>query len=239
MVAYRNLQVRSPRRVRIEFSSDLAAGAFSASWFTVTCENAVTDNPAVLAALAVAGEPTLVELVLDRDISQDGNYRLAIAAGVPALDASTAAATEQTFYPTAPPRDPSEQVSAAELVDFIFQEDIAFEPGIGFREGPNGDLTTVTGRENAELSVVRGMLAEGLPHRQDYGAKLRSEVDAPAARLPALRGKCERQLRRDDRVASGRVDVLPNNDGDVILNIKATFIGQVSSNISKVINARE
>lgn len=239
MVAYRNLFVRSVRRVRLEFSSDLAAGAFAAAFYSLTCEDDSTGDPEVVAALPVPGLANYVELALGQDLAGGGIYTLQVAAGVPATDLSAAAAAEQLFHVPAPNRTPSTSLSARELSDIIFQEDIAHHPVFGHIEAPDGDLAVVTGPENAQLNGQRALASSGLPHRVNWGADLRVDVDAPnvpATRL-ALRGKAEQQLRRDDRVTACRAVVEDLGGGELVVNADVEFVGQVKSNIRSTINA--
>lgn len=240
MVAYRTLVVRSPRRIRLEFSSALAAGAFDPSWFSLVCDDSTTADPEVVAALRVPDQAELVELAIDVDMAGGSPYTLDVAAGVPALDASTAAATTQAFRAPNPQAAPSEALSAQDLSDIIFQEDIAHHPTLGHIEGPDGDLAVVTGPPNVQANGNRAVASEGLPHRANWGAQLRSEVDAPnvpSSRL-ALRGKCEQQLRKDDRVTNARASVDDLGDGMLVVNAQIDLVGQLKSNIRSKVNAR-
>lgn len=237
MVEYRNAFVRSVRRIRLEFSSALAPGAFSPSWFTLETVDFETGDPVVVAGIAVPNQPNYVELALDRDLSGGARYLLHIAAGVPALDASTAAAADQNLYPPAAARAPSVTFSAKQLMQFLFQEDIAHSPTSGHMLAPNADLATVTGAENARATSLRGVMSEGLPHRRSWGARIRQDIDAPAAMLPTLRGKIERQIRRDDRVTDCRASAQEANDGDVYLVGELSLIGQVKTNFREKVRA--
>lgn len=238
MVAFNNLAVRSARRVRLEFSSALAAGAFVPSWFTVVSEDSATGNPVVVAAIAVPTLSNYVELALDRNLAEGGQYTLHVVSGVPAADASTAPAAVQYFYPPTTAPAPSDTVSARDLLQLIFQEDIAHDPTRGHSLAPDGDLATVGGAENVKATSTRGLLSSGLPHRFGWGAKLRKYVDAPSLLLPTLRGAIERQLRRDDRVTGARGSMQEGSNGQHYIVGELELVGQVKTNIQETVNAR-
>ena len=239
MVEFRHIVVRSARRVRLEFSSALAAGAFVPSWFTITCEDSETGNPEPLAAIAVPGLSSYLELALDRDLADAARYTLHIAAGVPAADASTVAATDQIFYAPAAQRAPSESLSADGLQKLIFQEDLAHDPATGHRLAPDNDLATETGAPVVKSNITRGALSKGLPHRKGWGANLYDDIDMPAPMLATTRGKLERQARRDDRVAGCRVTAEEGDDGVHYLVGEIELIGQVKTNLREPLNARK
>lgn len=239
MVTFAHVEVRSARRLRLEFSSALAAGAFVPSWYAVVCEDSTTGDPGVNAAIVVPALGNRVELALDRDLGQGAQYTLHIAAGVPALDASTLVApVVQYFYPPSKPQAPSESVSANDLLETIFQIDIAHDPTTGHQWDPNGDLATLTGPENVTAAGKRGLVSEGLPHRRGWGAALREFVDAPEAMLPTLRGRIERQLTRDDRVTAARGRMQLGADGDHYASGELELIGQVKTNFKERVSAR-
>lgn len=237
MVEYRNLFVRSSRRIRLEFSSALAAGAFVTSWYSLVCEDSSTADPGVVAALAVPSFDRYVELAVDRDLAEDGQYTLTVAAGVPALDASTAPGASQFFLVPTSQRAPSDTYTANDISNIIFREDLAHDPDQGMIEGPDGDLASVTGPPNVRANAVRGLMSKGLPHRI-WGADLRSSVDAPSPLVASLRGKAERQLRRDDRITSCRAEPAELGDGEVVLRAQLDLIGQIKTNIERPLRAR-
>lgn len=239
MVEYRNLFVRSSRRIRLEFSTPLAAGAFSTSWFSLVCEDSSTSDPAVVAALAVPGADLgkYVEIAVDRDLAEDGQYTLTVAPGVPALDATTAAGASQFFLIPTSPRAPSDTYTANDITNIIFREDIAHDPDQGMIEGPDGDLATLTGAENVRATVERGLLSRGLPHRL-WGANLRAQVDAPSPLIRSLRGIAERQIRRDDRVTACVAEPIELGDGEVAIRAQIDLIGQIKTNIERPLRAR-
>lgn len=237
MVEYRSLFVRSVRRVRVEFSTALAAGAFSSSWFSLVCNDSTTGDPTVVAALPVPALGNYVELVADRDLPGDASYTLSIAAGVPATDATTAAAASQLFIIPAESRAPSKSVSANDIIDLIFQEDIAHDMVKGHQLAPDGDLASVSGPANVRANLKRGMVSQGLPHRVDWGAGLREDVDAPNVTLPAMRGKIEQQALRDDRITACRGDTQDLGGGDVLAIADVDLVGQLKTKIREQINA--
>ena len=233
MVEFRNAIVRSVRRVRLEFSSALAAGAFVIGWFTLSSDDSSTGNPLVQAALPVPAMGNYLELVLDRDMAEGAPYTLTIAAGVPAVDTSTAPGATHLFYTPASPRAPSSGISASDIVDIIFQEDIAHDIVKGHQIAPDGDLAVVTGPANVRVTALRGLVAED-PY---WGAGLREDVDAPNVTLPSLRGKVERQIRRDDRVTVCKAGAKDLGDGDVEINAVVELVGQLKTNVKATLNA--
>lgn len=228
MVAYQSHIVRSPRRVRVTFTSALAPGAFAASWFRVVSMDGLSQNPPVYAAIAVQGLPNDVELVLGSDLAPGALYELRIAAGVPALDVSVAAGITEQFRTAAPARAPSQGFTANDLESLVFGIDIIHD-GYDFVEDADGDLATVAGPENVKRAVTRRLVANGLPYDQDYGGKARQYVDAPSPLLPALRGQLERQARQDVRVksVSEMQLVSDENDGKVYLRGKIDLVGKI------------
>lgn len=232
MVAYRNLLIRSPRRIRVTFSSALASGAFSPSWFTVSSLDGAGADPDVVVALAIDGAPEQVELALSTDLAPGGRYELAIAAGVPGADATTGLAAAEGFQTGAPPRAPAASFTASDLMNRLFLVDLLHEGG-RFVETPDGDLATVGGPPNVKAAIERRVVSGPLPHRPDYGGNARKFVDAPAPILTMLRGQLERQARRDRRVVAASIEITEDrNDGDAQLLGTLKLIGDIPVRVS-------
>jgi len=224
-ILFQALEVRGPRRLRLLFTNTLDSGAFVTSWFGVESLDGAGPDPVVKAALVVPATPAGVEIVLDEDLAQGGLYRLTIAAGVPATDASTLSLTTQDFRPASTPTPPSPEVQARDVLGYAYGVDLVHD-GNDFVEQANGDLDWITGPENVRGAVERGVLSEGVPWDPSWGAHPRQFVDAPIPTLGLLRSAVVRHLQRDDRIQ--RSDAVPgqnDNDGSVSLDVSYDLIG--------------
>ena len=234
-IALISIAVRSVRRIRLKYSHALASGAYSVSWFTLTCLDGTTADPGAVQAFLIPGIPDELELALSIDLSPGAPYRLTSAAGIPASDSSTTDPSVDDFRAPLPPQAPSPSVSSSDVLAALFSEDLRHN-GTDFVEGPDGDLATIGGEQNAINAVVRSALSEGLPYNNDYGAKLRRYVDAPSSLAPAARSDVERNARRDDRVKKITSSIEPDdNSGDLTINATVTLIGGAKRSISEPI----
>lgn len=230
-LAFTNLVVRSPRRVRLLWDAALGGGAFSASWFALENLDGAGTSPNVVAALAVPSYPDQCELVLDDDLVIDGLYELTIGAGVPPASGGTAPGYTRQFRPEGRPEDPSPTLRLDDVIAELFETDLIHD-GKDFVEEANGDLAGVTGPENAKRAFARRLVSNGLAWRSGYGARARRFVDAPEATLPELRGNVSEQARRDDRIVRAAVSIPGTQDaGQPIVNVDLEFLGGFFSSV--------
>ena len=230
-----SLEPRSARRIRLLFDKTLAVGAFtSTSFYAVTCTDGAGASPSVVAALAVPNSPYAVELALSTDLVPGGAYVVS-AVAVPAADATTTPpGTELPMRQPERPPGPSQSVSPADVMAFVYGSDIVWQED--FLETADGDLATVSGVENVRGALVRAVTSDGLAHDPTYGAHPREYVDGPAGMLGTLPGKVQRALLRDDRVKRVRSvtieDFDPNDRAKAVLNSDVELVGglSVSSN---------
>ena len=223
------LEPRTVRRVRLLFSKNLAAGAFtSTAYYTVTCTNGAGVSPGISAALMVPGTAYAVELALASDLVPGGTYTVS-AVAVPAADASTTDPGSELslFQPERPP-GPTDTVSPDAVAAFLFGVDPTFQGD--FLETADGDLARISGMENAKAALVRAMVSDGLCHDPTYGAHPREYIDGPAALLGTFPGKVQRALQRDDRVKRSRTvieDQDPARPQQAIINAQVELIGGI------------
>lgn len=228
-----SVEVRSPRRIRLRYSLALAAGAFSVSWFSITCADSSTGDPLVSAALLVPSDSAQLELALGIDLAPGAQYTLTSAANIPGVGGALSALDVTSFRPPQSRQAPSPSVSSDDVRALLFGEDLAHN-GSDLVETADGDLAIVSGPENAMNAVVRRALADGLPYNQDYGPHLRKFVDAPSPTVRAARGSIERQARLDDRVKGVQATVRPDdNSGDITIDATVQLIGGVKRSFSE------
>lgn len=225
----RTLLVRHERRVRLFFTSALAAGAFSTlTYYAITCQDGAGPDPNVVAAYAVPNTPSAIELVLDQDLVDGGLYLFAVS-GVPAADTSTCPAESQvarvSFGITPPnvefPASPDDRDA------LIYQRDLVWD-GADLVEDASGDLATVTGQTNAVNAVVRREMAEPLPWDPNYSPNAREYVNAPNVTLDDLRVSLVSQALLDPRMAQASATVskpLDSAGEEPVLSITVTPIG--------------
>lgn len=220
-----NVLVRHARRVRVFFTTDLAAGAFTTtSFYTVTSLDDDGLSPDVVAAIAVPGATNTVELVLGDDLVDGGLYSLA-AIGVPANDASvTPGDAIQPFAHAEPTQRVNEEVPQDDISALVFGVDLRWD-GSDYAEATNGDLDTMTGPPNVLDAVTRACLSDGLAWNDAYGAKPRSYVDGPSASLTTLKGAFIRQAIRDDRVQRATCAAVNEGDGSSTFDLAITPVG--------------
>jgi len=228
-----SVEVRSPRRIRLRYSLALGIGAFSTSWFSITCTDSSTADPPLTGAFLVTSDPAQLELALGLDLAPGAQYTLTSAANIPGAGGALSVLDVTSFRPPTARQAPSPSVSSDDVRALLFGDDLAHD-GDDFVETGDGDLAIISGPENAMNAVVRRALADGLPYNENYGPHLRRFIDAPAPSVRAARGNVERQARLDDRVKRATVTVLPDdNSGDITLQGTITLIGNVKKSFSE------
>lgn len=214
--------IRSDTRLRLQFSSALAAGAFTGTGtITVTSQDALGASPTIKARLPVLNTPEAIELVLSVPLVEDGLYTVVLT-GIPGADLTTASGTENirlgtTYYVV------NSEINNVDVEAALYGVDLVWT-GADYLESPNGDLATVAGLANVHGALRRRLVSEGLPWNADYGTKARNFVDGPIASAPAFRGDILRQMLSDDRVksASVKLDLSDDfvNDANYFVDIK-------------------
>lgn len=229
--------VRSPTRIRLFFTADVVSaplGAFVVGSLTPQSP----DDPPVEEALILQGSQ--VELVLGLPMFPGGTYELHVFGGlVTAAGPSTAPEAFVKLYPSAVPTAVSSQLTIQQLSANLFGEDIAWD-GSDWLEGPDGDLTPVSGPENARQAVKRRMLSSGLLWDDTYGLKPDEFIDAPAAEMPALAARAEIQALADDRIKTATAKAIgadPDEPGRQLINIDLTLIDRSTTSVVSSVTA--
>lgn len=225
-IAFLTVNVRHERRLRLLFSANLAVGAFaSVAFYTVVSADDSQVSPNVVAAQVLPGTPNAVDILLDANLVDGAIYNVS-ANAVPALDASV------TPTPSALPIRLAQTFTFADVevpvgdVDaLVYGEDLLFD-GNDFVEGPDGDLGTITGPNNAITAMDRRVISDGLAWDDTYGPKADELVNGPP-RATLLKGRVIQQVLRDDRAAEVSVDVLVDTTkpGDTYLNTTVKLVG--------------
>lgn len=200
---------RSESRLRLVFNAPLSVGAFDANRYAVRSTDAAGARPPVRQAMIVPGLPACVELVLGVRLVGGSRYEVECD-DVPAAGGSLFSGTHA--FTVARPGNAaraSERSGSRSLERELFGVDIAFEGG-DFALGPDGDLATIEGADNAVSAVVSRFISEGLAWDDEYGGKPREFVDGARGELAALRGRLIRQAQQDDRVQRADVRVRPS-----------------------------
>ncbi|HEU4729978.1 MAG TPA: hypothetical protein VFT22_18905 [Kofleriaceae bacterium] len=221
------LTYRTPRRIRLQFSTTLAAGAFAAGLYTVTNTDSKGASPGVVAALVVPNSPETVELALSLDLVSDAAYSVT-GTNVPAVDLSTVTGTQALQTPGVP-LSPSAVVNPGDSQALLYGTDIVWD-GTDFVEDATGDLARVSGLANARQALLRLPVADALLWDPDYAPRTREFVDATPGSLPELRSLLERAYLRDDRVKLVRVTPT-TSIGQAVLQVNATLIGDVLASV--------
>lgn len=213
-IALNNVQIRHERRVRLIFSTTLAAGAFtSVAFYTVTSVSGEATSPTVIAALTVTGSPEVVELQMGADLVRGQRYTFS-AVAVPAADLSTTPDPSEVvaYYGEILPSPGLQSGGVSELDELLYGRDILFDGG-DFVEDGQGDLLTISGVVSLEAALRRCATSNGLPWASEYGVHADEFVDVPIEGLLPLRGRAESAMRADDRVARVRVTIESDNEG--------------------------
>jgi hypothetical protein len=236
MVQLQTLFVRSTSRLRLRFSSALAAGAFSTSWFTLASVDAAGADPVAIAALVVASRADELELALSPEFVGGGRYELTIAAGLPAVDLTELVETVQEFWAPIVGAAPSPSVQHSDRANEVYGVDLLHD-GTDFVRAANFDLATVGGLANVQGAIPRRLTSDGLPYNPEFGGHARQFVDAPTPVLPVARGRLEAEARRDSRVREAKVELARENenDGTVVMNVDARLVGSTGVTSRKVL----
>lgn len=236
-IALVGVEVRSDRRLRLTFSTALAAGAFgSPPYYVVTSRAIDTTAPTVMAALIVSGDPAAVELALSNDLVRGSLYDIS-AVGVPAADTST------TPNPTTSSFQFGTKISKTGIEPYIrdlervvYQADIVWN-GSDYEETATGDLARIEGPANVTKALWRGVDTVGLPWDPSWGLNSREWVDSPSPAGTTLRGALLRQITRDPRVKSVTVSI-DQTGNQTFINIYPTLrTGVTLAPVSTPVNA--
>lgn len=222
--------VKHERRLRLVFSNELAAGAFGTGpapvEYVVESSDGRGLDPTVLAAIAVLGAVTNVELALDVDLVKGALYRVR-AIGVPATDLSTStSASDQLFRFGESPKAVNVEPKTSHADRVLFGSDAVWT-GVDYLENVQGDLEEVVGPGNAHSALRRRLTGAPLAWAPGYSPRARHLVDAPIPSVGGLKGRLQQQALLDDRVRSVDVtfDVDPTNGEDSIFSVTPTFRG--------------
>lgn len=208
------------RRIRLAFSEALASGAYSTSLYTVTSEDSSSTSPVVRAVYAVAGQPAIVELILDIDLFVGSAY-IVTCASIPAASTGTFSGTARVIYSAPQPTTNIEPI-VSDYDIILYGRDLVWN-GKDFEEGADGDLTTISGIPNAVSALRRRFLGSPLPYLTDYSPNSREFVDSNDA--SPLGARLKQQAMRDTRVVSVKVEATQDQDGDTVFVITPKLVG--------------
>lgn len=220
---------RSPSRLRLLFSGDLASGAFGTpapAAYVVANQDGTAADPGVVSAIVVSGSPNAVELALDVDLVAGALY-LVEAIGIPGADASTSTILSAQHVRIGVPRDPTgdiePKVTEGDLL--LYGRDLVWT-GADYLETAEGDLATIAGVNNAAQALHRRYLGSPLPWAPEYSPNAREFVDVPLPGVGPLRARIEEQGLRDDRVAAVRAELVVTDDEDgAFFDVLTSFVG--------------
>lgn len=206
---------RNERRLRLVFSANLAAGAFTTfSYYTIANQDGKGIDPNVVAALVITDSATNVELVLDNDLVAGALYQVS-AIGVPSTNggSSTSASTQllRMSAPVASNRQPNTEPATSDAELLLYGIDLIWN-GTDFQETANGDLDRIGGTQNALQALLRRATGHPLLWAPNYSPNARVYVDSPQGSMVSLRGKLQDQMLRDDRVKSVAVKLQFDDD---------------------------
>ncbi len=223
------IDVRSERRIRLLFSNELDTGAFglSPTLYTIESTDGRGVDPNVDAALVVPESPTLVELALDEDLVQSGQYTITVV-DVPAIDLSLTGTQSQGFRFGDPENTQNKEIGKRNWDLVLYGEDIIWS-GVDFVENSSGDLSTSKGIPVVHKALLKRAMASGLPWDPSYGARPSEYVDAVVGLMPTLRGALLSELKKDDRVKRVQVNLLALDESKTVFSITPTLAGNNSA----------
>jgi hypothetical protein len=230
--------VKHERRLRLVFSSALAAGAFGTpapAAYVVDNEDGRGPSPGVAAAIIVASATANVELALDTDLVRGALYRIT-AIGIVGTDASSStSASDQLFRFGEEPRlfNVEPKVLDADLL--LYGRDCVWT-GTDYLETAEGDLATVGGIVNVKGALRRRLVGSPLPWAPGYSPRARQFVDAPISSIGGLRGSLQAQAMLDDRVKSVVVRLVLDDTtpDESYFEVTPTFIGATTTGTDAV-----
>ena len=224
-IALVSVAILHERRLRLVFTTALAAGAFGAptpSYYTLQSLDAIAPSPTINAALIVANSPNVVELALGSDLVVGGLYEMD-AVGVPAQDSTvTAAGTLQQFRFGQGTKPTNVEPLANDRRRLLYGADILWNES-DYEETPDGDLARVEGTANVTKALWRGIESQGLPWDSTYGGRAREYVDSPSPVAGTLLGSVSAQILRDPRVKALKSS-FTTSGSDTYLTITPTLV---------------
>lgn len=217
-IAFTAIGVRSERRLRLVFSEAVGAAAFTTlGYYSIVCSDGTGADPAPVAAFVVPSNPAVVELALDLDLAPGAPYTVS-AVGVPAAGGGggvTPGGSQLPFRQGEKRQPKAARVASDVLLAELYGEDLVWD-GQDVSEAQNGDLETVSGKENVSAALERRLMSDGLPWDQQYGAKPRKFVDGSPLLVGDLRGDLISQALEDDRVTRASSVVLPLSEPEYV-----------------------
>lgn len=206
-ILFQAIEVRHETRLRLVFTSPLAAGAYGVpapSYYTITNNDGRGASPSIQAALLIPTTSTVLELSLAQPLVAGSSYTVS-AIGVPAADTSVTPGGSSL---------PLRWGFIVEKVDvepavrdrqrLLYGIDLLWG-GSDYQETANGDLDRVDGTANVTKALFRGVESSGLPWDPTYGAGAREFVDSPSLVAGTLKGNISAQILKDPRVKSVKI----------------------------------
>lgn len=230
---------KNERRLRLQFTSNLASGAFgdpAPNYYVVTSLDGKGADTVVTSAIALIGYTNLVDLTLSLPLTSGGLYQVS-AIGVPLSGSDTSDGTSilSLQWVSSSPLENKETTVAGnrKLLYFV---DLVWN-GSDFQESGNGDLAQITGPANVAKALNKAVLTNpgDLHWDTSHGAGAREFVDSPSTAVGSLKSAVATQILRDPRVASVKM-TYEIDDVNTILYATPTLVtGELIDRISVVI----
>jgi len=202
-----NATIRSPTRIRLTFTGNLASGAFATTPYVIGYLGTTTTP---VAALQVSNSPFSVELVMS-DPVPDGETIDVQCTAVPGADSSTFTGDQPTERGVSVTTFTNVESKKYDADTLLFGRDLAWAND--YVEGPNGDLQTIEGLPNVCAAIPRRIDSSGLLWDSTYGAYIERFVDGSMQNAQTARATIMQQVIADDRVQSCTCDfVQPSDD---------------------------
>ncbi len=232
------IQVRHERRLRVFFSGAVLGGGNWNNIASYTVENldGAGAYPGVAKVLPAPGNTAAADILLDADITPGGLYQLN-ALGIQGADfTSTPNPATQPFRWGDEPGTIDDEQPQEDVGAIVYGIDLVHN-GDDFVEGPDGDLTTVSGLPNAQGAIERRLVdSDGLDWDPTYGARPDTFVGGPAPAASMLRGRLIRQALLDDRVrtAGASFQFTDASPEDAFFDVQLTLIGATEADKAAV-----
>jgi len=201
---------RGQYRIRLQFSSALAAGAFTVpSMYSVsTADNQGASPITVVSLFAISSDPNSVEIAINSPFAQGCLYTV-LCTSVPPVSGTSFTGTITDRFPQATTAYQNVEPETSDYFLILYNRDVQWD-GSDFDETASGDLQTVSGRPNWKGAMNRRVVSYGVQWDTSYGGKTGQFVDAPSPMQTSLAGALLSQARLDNRTRSASISVVEN-----------------------------